>query len=831
MTMRGNLFDVVLLPVLIVSFAVIQARRPQRQNRLWLCGWIAVMASFLVWMPVAGGTLSTVLDCVRLEFLVAGILLFISALVPETLPAGTMAALLLAPTLVIALFGLGVQRNLVMIPVVLGGELLSAWVARDRLRKHPSSPWVLSLTAVSAATMILMQVVGRGDDLPTWILVQEFLTCMLLLILGEQRQYAGMWMAAAGFATWALNYVLALTLPSHRLINDLINQLWNTPKHLVGIGLILIALEADTAKIQSLSEEYRLLYESNPQPMWIFETSTGRFLSVNQAAVRAYGYTRSEFLAMTLYDIRPAEDHASLQRMLNNKAFEERRPWRHRRKDGTVFEVECSGHDVLFSGRPARFIMAVDVSEQERINRELVYRAQHDPLTGLANRMLLEDRAQQMLARAARDGSKVALLTMDVDRFKQINDTFGHLVGDECLRAIASRLQSRVRDADTLARTGGEEFTVLVGSLTSTRSAQAAAAAFNAALQQPLKLSTNEIAVSMSTGVAVYPDDGETLDVLQQRSDSAMYSAKRMGGNRVMLANEEAALEARSAVDVEAALRSAITDSSLELYYQPIYDDRGRLARVEALVRGTGEYLQKAGPGVFIPIAEESGLILPLGNWVLDEACRQLSEWRNAGVPEFELAVNVSARQLVQTDFADRVLTTLERHLLVPRCLHLELTETTLMRDFTSMIRSMERLSDAGVRFSIDDFGTGYSSLARLSELPISTIKIDRSFVFKLNEGEIAIGIVRAIVHMSRHLKLEIVAEGVEEAQHIRVLRELGCDLFQGFYLGKPLPPAAMKETALRDSGVLPPFRESAAVRLSGSHRLAVVAEPARRPA
>lgn len=829
--MRGNLFDIVLLPVLIISFAVIQARRPQRQNRLWLAGWICVMVSFLVWMPVVGGTLDTVLDGIRLEFLVAGVLLFISALVPKTIPAWKMAALLAAPTLVIAFCELHVQQRAAFIPVVVCGELITVWIAWDRLKKHASLPWMVALTAASTLTMILVQWKGHSDDLPMWILVQEFGSCILLLILGDQQRYAGMWMAVAGFATWAINYILALTMPSHRLIIDIANQLWNTPKHLVGLGMILIALESDTAKIQSLSEEYRLLYESNPQPMWIFETSTGKFLSVNQAAVRAYGYTRSEFLSMTLYDIRPSEDHAALERMLKKKTFEDRRPWRHRRKDGTLFEVECSGHDVLFSGRPARFVMAVDISEQERINRELVYRAQHDPLTGLANRMLLEDRAQQMLARAARDGSKVALLTMDIDRFKQINDTFGHLVGDECLRAIASRLQSRVRDADTLARTGGEEFTVLVGGLTSTRSAQAAAAAFNAALTQPLKLSRNEIAVSMSVGISVYPDDGETLEVLQQRSDSAMYSAKRIGGNRVMLANEEAALEARSAVDVEAALRSAITESSLELYYQPIYNNSGKLARVEALVRGTGEYLKKAGPGVFIPIAEESGLILPLGNWVLDEACRQLSEWRDAGIPEFELAVNVSARQLVQPDFADRVLATLERHLLVPRCLHLELTETTLMRDFTSMIRSMERLSDAGVRFSIDDFGTGYSSLARLSELPISTIKIDRSFVFKLNDGDIAIGIVRAIVHMSRHLKLEIVAEGVEEAQHIRVLRELGCDLFQGFYLGKPLTPSAMKETALRDGGVLPPFRDSAAVRLSGAHRATAIQEPAERPA
>jgi EAL domain-containing protein (putative c-di-GMP-specific phosphodiesterase class I) len=291
-----------------------------------------------------------------------------------------------------------------------------------------------------------------------------------------------------------------------------------------------------------------------------------------------------------------------------------------------------------------------------------------------------------------------------------------------------------------------------------------------------------------------------------------------MGGGCAVMANEQNEMETHSATEVEVALRNALSTSQLEVYYQPIYNNIGHLSRVEALIRGVDEFLRKTGPAVFIPVAEESGLILPLGQWVLNESCRQMAEWRAMGIASFQLAVNVSARQLVQPSFAEKVLQTLQRHQLPPQILHLELTETTLMNDFSSMIHSMKRLAEAGVLFSIDDFGTGYSSLARLSELPISTVKIDRSFVLKLTDNAPAVGIVRAIVHVSRHLNLEIVAEGVENAEHIRILRELGCDLFQGFYLGRPLAPDALVEKAKRDA-IATPFQDSPQARLSGEHR------------
>lgn len=824
--MRGNLFDLLLLPVLVIFFGVLQASRPQRRFRLWLAGWISILASFLIWLPQSHQLVaSPLLESLRLILLFVGGLLFVFSFAADGISPRALslklAMITLPPAIVAVGTTYGFQQPGYIFACIVAGEAIAIYIAWCVLgRKSPAFPWILLLCIAGIAVKTVLLAAGNISAILAAILVQIFLACVILLLASPLRKHIGAWICALGFLGWATMYVVYEFIDIHPEWVHSLNQIWNLPKYIAGIGMILLVLELDTSKIKVLSEEYRLLYESNPQPMWIYDPDTAKFLSVNDAAVQVYGYPREEFLDMTLYDIMPEEEKLRLRSMMNIPLQDGRQFWRHQRRDGTIFDVDLSGHDVVFQGRKARFIMAMDITEQERTNRELVYRAQHDPLTGLANRMLLEDRAQQAIARSARDGNKVALLTLDIDRFKQINDTYGHLVGDECLKEIAGRLQSRVRDADTLARTGGEEFTVMVGGLPSARGAQGAANALLSSLTKPLKLSNNEIAVSMSIGIALYPDDGLDLDTIRKRSDSALYKAKRMGGGCAVMANEQNEIETHSATEVEVALRQALSSNQLEVYYQPIYNNIGNLTRVEALVRGGDEFLRKMGPSVFIPVAEESGLILPLGHWVLNESCRQMAEWRAMGIPAFELAVNVSARQLVQPSFAEKVLQTLQRHQLSPQILHLELTETTLMNDFSSMIHSMKRLAEAGVLFSIDDFGTGYSSLARLSELPISAVKIDRSFVLKLTDNAPAVGIVRAIVHMSRHLNLEIVAEGVETADHVRILRELGCDLFQGFYLGKPLSPEALVEKARRDA-LATPFQDSPATRLSGERRAA----------
>ncbi|WP_169315268.1 putative bifunctional diguanylate cyclase/phosphodiesterase [Terriglobus roseus] len=811
--MEANLFDLALLSVLILFFGILQSHRSQREYRMWLVAWIVVMASMLVYSPALRSTgWQMVTECMRVDLLVLGGLVFLLSFVEQQTSRNRLIrdiALLWVPCCVLLnLLSISVAYPWLCVAVILAGETVVMYLA-EQLVPEGLPRQLIRLEGLLGTVALLVAVWSGNPSMALSVVLAEvFIACAILLSVSRNSDGAGKWTSVSGFVAWGVLYAIYQMTDIWPSVSIVLGHTWSLPKYMVGFGMILMVVEDDTERISSLSEEYRLLYESNPHPMFIFDPATARFLSANDAAAAAYGYKLEEFLTMTLFDIRPTEDHQKLALELA-QLHGGRQIWRHRRKNGEVFEVEITGHDVSFGGTKARFSMCIDITERERLNRELIYSAQHDVLTGLANRLLLEERAQQALARAARDGSKMAILTIDVDRFKQVNDTYGHMVGDECLKGIAARLMTRVREADTLARTGGEEFTVLIGGLTSTRGAQAAAASLLGTLVKPLTLSDNEIAVSVSIGVAVYPDDGADLETIRKRSDKALYAAKRMGGGRALMTTDEQAGEEESAVNIESALRDALQTGGLELVYQPIFDATGRFARVEALVRGRGDYLRKVGPGAFIPVAEESGLIVSLGRWVLEEACRQMADWRERNLPVFDFAVNISARQLVQADYTDSVLQTLERYGIPPALLHLELTETTLMGDFSAMARIMKRLSEAGVLFSIDDFGTGYSSLARLSELPISTLKIDRSFVMKLLESEAAVGIVRAIVNMSRHLRLEVVAEGVERPEHIKLLLALGCHKFQGFYLSRPLSPEALEAAAFAgDTAFDPsPFR------------------------
>jgi len=796
--MRGNTLDSFMLPVLIAFFAILQMRRPVRQYRLWLVGWVSLLLSH-IFVPLAGHSdLSITMDCLRHGFSLLGVSFFAISFGSPTTPlrrlllyAGLMTTI---PSGIMVMAELGASPWILLVGILLNqaaAVLIGVQIGRINRRAFP---WAMAICALTLVLMLRSLWLGHpleiaGEDQFT----QAFLTCALLQIFSPPRKNMGIWICIAGFLSWTASFFVLGGAPDTVAAPPLILSLWGLPRFLVGFGMCLTVLESDTDELQKLGEEYRLLYETNPHPMWIFDLKTEKILSVNDAAIAAYGYSRDEFRRMTMSELQPPEERTQRKLLDGDDTYLKDHGYcRHRRKDDSIFAVDVHGKDVVFRGRTARFITATDVSELERTNHDLVFRAQHNPLTGLPTQMLLEDRAQQAIARSARDGYKVAMIAVSVDRMAQINDTYGHRVGDEYLKAVVRRLMTRIRDADTLAHINGTEFVALIGGLTSTRGAQAAGNSLLASLATPLTLSDNQIAATVSAGIALYPDDGITLDAIRKRSEMALQSAKRMGGNVAMLVNEDLEAESHSATDIEAALRLALSGSGFEVYYQPIYDAYGNFARVEAVVRGRDEMLRQCGPAAFIPVAEESGLILQLGEWVLNEACRQLAVWRAQGLPSFDLAVNVSARQFAQADFSDTVLEILQRHRISPRLLHLELTETTLMRDFSTMVEGMKRLARAGVRFSIDDFGTGYSSLARLSELPISTLKIDRSFVLKLGQGSAPVGIVRAIANMARHLELEVVAEGVEDNQQIAILREAKCDLFQGFLLSKPLPASAL---------------------------------------
>jgi diguanylate cyclase (GGDEF)-like protein/PAS domain S-box-containing protein len=540
--------------------------------------------------------------------------------------------------------------------------------------------------------------------------------------------------------------------------------------------------------IRQSEQRYRLLFDDNPLPMWTYNCKTLKFTSVNDKAIRSYGYSREEFLSMRVTDIRPKEDLPHVMPLLHDpKSGVVVGPFRHMRKDGSLFWAEVTGHDTSQEGEYIRLVVAQDVSERVRLNEELLRRAEHDPLTGLPNRALLANRFKDAAKRADRRGTKAVLLAIDFDHFKQINDMFGHQVGDGFLKALAELIRRRMRTTDTLARLGGDEFIAIADDVHSLDACAAIANNLMAALQEPITVMDVQLQPTISLGLAVYPDDGSNLDDLMRRADYGLYEAKRAGRNcwrRYLRSESYGVQEARQ---IERSLRTAAEENRLTLHYQPMFCPAGEIRAMEALVRLIDREMGILPPGRFIPIAEESGLIHSIGMWVLREACRQSREWRDRGFEPVPVAINVSAPQFLRGNLAAEVRRTLDEFRIEPAMLELELTESLLMENTEQARQQLGALRALGVRISMDDFGTGYSSLSYLQTLPIDTLKIDRSFVQNI-DGPESYPIVKAIVELGKNLGLTILAEGVETREQHEELVRLGCDLFQGFLLSTPQP-------------------------------------------
>jgi diguanylate cyclase (GGDEF)-like protein len=431
--------------------------------------------------------------------------------------------------------------------------------------------------------------------------------------------------------------------------------------------------------------------------------------------------------------------------------------------------------------------MAALVLERSRLQAQLIEHAYHDSLTGLPNRRLARDRIANGIKRAARSGQGMAVLWIDLDRFKQVNDQYGHPVGDAVLQQVSERLSGRLRTSDTLARMGGDEFMVLVEGTSTREAAEGVAVDLLAVLAQPMKIEELELGISASIGIALYPEDGTTGDSLAQHADQAMYAAKFgcCGFRAFSLEMDREPAERR---ELEAELSQALENGGFTLAYQPQCLPDGAVEGFEALLRFHSPRLGEVPPSRFIPIAEETQLIVPLGAWVLREVCRQSEAWKLAGHTAVPIAVNISALQFAQDDFADTVAGILSGSGAPGAALVLELTESIVMNDFTESARQMERLKRLGVRIAIDDFGTGYSSLSYLHRLPIDVLKIDRSFIENLNQPDGSGPIVEAVLSMAHTLGLRVVAEGVETARQLDTLEQRGCDLIQGYLFSRPVP-------------------------------------------
>jgi diguanylate cyclase (GGDEF)-like protein/PAS domain S-box-containing protein len=541
---------------------------------------------------------------------------------------------------------------------------------------------------------------------------------------------------------------------------------------------------------QGAKRKVPMLFDGNPLPMWIYDVKSLRFLEVNDSAVRQYGYSREEFLALTINDIRPPQDVPVVS--LHGSTGDSDKAWINVKKDGTQIYVRIRANDVRFRGKQGRYVVAEDVTERRNLQAELLRLAHHDGLTGLPNRTLFEQRMSQAFEAAQRRGYRAGIICLDLDRFKQVNDWYGHAIGDECLKEVGTMLTRRLRGMDTVARTGGEEFTIVLGEVESVAAAGIVAKALLQVFTSPIEIEGHKIVIGASMGVAVYPDHGTDGSELWRSADAAMYRAKRSGGNRHVSVASDFATAAVESSGVETHMREMLRVGGFRLNYQLQYRMNGEIRGMEALLRLPHPNLGYVSPDRFIPIAEDNGLIHPLGKWVIEEACRQLTLWNSNRKTPVCIAVNVSPLQLMRSDFAAEVKEIILRSGIEPAWLEMEITERVVL-NFDEIAKRVEQLAAIGIRFAVDDFGTGYSSLQHLHRLPISTLKIDRSFVHQLSESSRSYSIVKALIAMGHSLQMEVIAEGVETEDQMQVLRKLSCKCVQGFLLSRPSPPEAVE--------------------------------------
>ena len=537
-----------------------------------------------------------------------------------------------------------------------------------------------------------------------------------------------------------------------------------------------------------------------------------RIIEANKQTCRSLGYHREELCTRTVFDIAPdltrewwLEHWEGLVGEKKSETIETRC----RRKDGSIFPVEVAINYLKYGGKSFAFCFAKDIAERKRYENQLQHLATHDELTGLANRALLLDRLEQTIHYAHRSKRIVAVMLIDLDRFKVINDSLGHAFGDKLLCAVAQRLKQDVREADTVARLGGDEFVILLAEVADADDVGQVAAKILQHLAEPIGIEDREILLTASLGISLFPRDSGDGDTLIRNADVAMYRSKRGGGNIFSFYAPEMNRRVLDTLELESALRHALARGEFRLYYQPKVSLRhGRIIGCEALVRWNHPQRGMIAPVDFIPLSEETGLIIPLGNWVLKEACRQNKAWQDKGLPTLRVAVNLSARQFQKVELPKLIRQVLEETGLNPQWLELELTESMVMDDPGEAVNLMTDLKGIGVHLSLDDFGTGYSSLSYLSRFPIDSLKIDRSFINEIVTEPDSAMIATSIIALAHRMRLRVVAEGVETEAQLGYLRQNDCDEMQGFYFSKPVP-AEEFATLLRQGKSLPLWEET----------------------
>ncbi len=543
-------------------------------------------------------------------------------------------------------------------------------------------------------------------------------------------------------------------------------------------------------------------------PVGVFETDArGACVFVNDRWLEISGMTREEALGdgwtKSLHpDFRQQVYTEWMAALRQVRPFHQEYSLRH--ADGKERWVLAQGSALRNEqGEVTGYIGTItDISERKAAESRIEFLAHHDALTALPNRVLARDRVEVAMAFAERSKHKMALLFLDLDNFKTVNDSLGHTMGDALLKAVALRLRSCVRDTDTISRQGGDEFLIVLPEVSDSDAIAAITSKLLESMSRPFNIEGHELGISVSAGIAVFPDDGTDIDALLKKADTAMYHAKEAGRSTYRFFSEQMNVDAVEHLRIQADLRRALEQGEFHLHYQPQIDlATNRTVGAEALIRWNHPELGLIPPARFIPVAEAGGMIVAIGDWVLREACRQAVSWHNAGFPELVVAVNLSAIQFKRSDLQKSVLYALEESGLEPRCLELELTESIMIADTEIVLDTVKRLKALGVKLSLDDFGTGYSSLSYLKRFPLDKLKIDQSFIRDMASDADNAAIVRAIIQLARTLSLRTIAEGVEDESTADHLRIHHCDEAQGYYFARPMPASEFLEYLTGKSG------------------------------
>jgi diguanylate cyclase (GGDEF)-like protein/PAS domain S-box-containing protein len=557
-------------------------------------------------------------------------------------------------------------------------------------------------------------------------------------------------------------------------------------------------------RLRESEERFAKIFQASPDAIVISRLADGKYVEVNQAWLEIFGYSREEIVGRTSTDIgiwAETAERARLVRAIAEQGAVRNFATRMRRKGGEIADILLSAELLDLDGEAHIIVPLADVTERRRADERIQQLATRDALTGLPNRLLLSDRLALAIGNAQRGTSLLALLFIDLDRFKNINDSLGHAVGDALLRKVAERLGEIIRKGDTLARLGGDEFVVLLENTNAAEDAGQVARKILEAFTEPFDVDGQALRTACSIGISLYPSDARDAPTLIRYADTAMYQAKDDGRSAFRYFSSEMNARMLDRLWLEHGLREALALGQLQLAYQPkVNVHSGRVTGVEALLRWRHPEIGLIPPDRFIAVAEETGLIGELGLWALDEACKQVRKWTDTGYPAVPVAVNLSVRQF-NRDLAAKVAETLRRTGIDPRLIELEITESLFTRNPDEICGILAELSALGLRLSIDDFGTGYSSLNYVKRFLVNSLKIDRSFVSDIIDNPQDVAIIRAVIAMARSLGIKVIAEGVELVGQLHLLRQLECDEYQGYLFSRPIAAHELERRYLANPG------------------------------